>query len=305
MRPASIGFEQGVRGDDELSHDGGDGDLGGLPGSNELLIFCLEIGIVPGGDEGRHIESLPHVGASATDEALAFPLSGLSSDGGETGEGCGLLVLEAAEFGHGGDELVGGQRSDAGDAGEDLMPAGERGIGGDQVGDLGIERLDMPIDLLEPLPALALEEGDGEVLLAILERGAIAHEAVSGIDELRYLRLLCASSGSDRRLQGGRHTGQQHGIDAIGLGQSASRLGEAPGALRVELHAGPVGQSRLQRPMVGCGCLIGDPLDRPLSQPGDQRLVALGGVGELALGAGRVDMAVEARFGDVDADRLW
>ncbi len=82
-------------------------------------------------------------------------------------------------------------------------------------------------------------------------------------------------------------------------------MGEAPGALWVELNAGPVGQSRLQRSMVGCGCLIGDPLDRPLSQPGDQRLVALGGVGELTFGAGRVDMAVEARFGDVDADRLW
>lgn len=57
------------------------------------------------------------------------------------------------------------------------MAAGERGIGGDQVGDFGIERLNMPVDLVKSLPTLALEEGDGEVLLAILERGAIAHQA--------------------------------------------------------------------------------------------------------------------------------
>jgi hypothetical protein len=33
--------------------------------------------------------------------------------------------------------------------------------------------------------------------------------------------------------------------------------------------------------------------------------VAFGFVGKLALGASGVSMAIEARFGDVDADRLW
>lgn len=59
-----------------------------------------------------------------------------------TGRGrpaCGLFVIEAAEFGHGGDELVGGQRSHTGDAGQDLMSAGKFGIGSDQAGDLDIE----------------------------------------------------------------------------------------------------------------------------------------------------------------------
>jgi len=37
LRPASIALEQSVCGDDELSHDGGDGDLGGFSGSDELL----------------------------------------------------------------------------------------------------------------------------------------------------------------------------------------------------------------------------------------------------------------------------
>jgi hypothetical protein len=57
--------------------------------------------------------------------------------------------------------------------------------------------------------------------------------------------------------------------------------------------------------VIGGGCLIGDPFDRPLSQPGDQGLVAPGVVGKLALGVSGVGMAIEARFGDVDANRLW
>lgn len=63
------------------------------------------------------------------------------------GERCGLLVIEAAEFGHGDDELVGGQGSHAGDAGEDLVAPGKRGLGSDEGGDLCVEGLDMPVDL--------------------------------------------------------------------------------------------------------------------------------------------------------------
>ena len=61
----------------------------------------------------------------------------------------------------------------------------------------------------------------------------------------------------------------------ICLGERAGGLGKAPGAFRVELHTGPVGQRRLQRTEVGRRRLIGNPFDRPLSQPGDQALMTL------------------------------
>jgi len=89
------------------------------------------------------------------------------------------------------------------------MTACEGAIGSDPAGDFGIECLDMPIDLFEPLPALALEESHREVLLPIPERGPITHQAVAGIDKFSHLGLLRASSRSDRRLQGGGHAGQQ------------------------------------------------------------------------------------------------
>jgi hypothetical protein len=207
----------------------------------------------------------PAPGAVPRRRALAdaFPLSGLACDGCKAGKGRGLFVIEAAEFRHGGDERVGGQRSDARDAAEDLVPAGEHGIGGDQAGDLGVERLDMPVDLFEPLAALALEEGDAEVLLAVQTRGPITHQAVAGIDAFSHLGLLRASGGPDRRPEGGGHAGQQHGVDAIGFGQRAGGLGKAPGTFRVAFDAGPVGKCSFQRPVTGAGCLIGDPSDRP------------------------------------------
>ena len=139
----------------------------------------------------------------------------------------------------------------------------------------------------------------------MLERGAIAYQAVAGVDEFGELVLLRASRGSDRRLQRDRHPGEQPGVDAIGLGERAGRLCEAPCPFRVELDAGQMSQRDLQRAMIGAGRFIGDPLDLPLSGPSDQRLVALGIVGELVVDPGGIGMAVQRRFGDVDADGLW
>lgn len=69
IAPASIGFEESVCDDDDLPHDRGDRDFCRLSRGDELLVLCLEVRVVSGGDEGRHIERLPHVGASAADEA--------------------------------------------------------------------------------------------------------------------------------------------------------------------------------------------------------------------------------------------
>ncbi len=60
--PGAIGSEQGVGADDELSHDGGDGDLGGLSGADELLVLGLQVRVEPHRHERGHVEAS---GASA------------------------------------------------------------------------------------------------------------------------------------------------------------------------------------------------------------------------------------------------
>lgn len=105
-------------------------------------------------------------------------------------------------------------------------------------------------------------------------------------------------------MQGSSHVGQQPSIDAIGLGEHTGGLGETPGTFRDNIDAGPVGERLSQHAMVAASCLEGDPLNRISLRSSDQRVVAFGCVGELVLGADRVNLEVENRCGDVDADCL-
>lgn len=73
------------------------------------------------------------------------------------------------------------------------MAPGQLLVGGDDGRDLGVERVDVAGDLFEALAALALEQRGGEVLAPVLECGAIADQAVAGIDEFGQLVLLRAS----------------------------------------------------------------------------------------------------------------
>lgn len=109
MRLASIRFGASISADDELTHDGCDGALGGFSGGDELLISGIEFGVVTGGDKGGP-KSACLTPASAADVAFAFPLAGLSRDPCEACEGRGLLVLEPAEFELGCSELIAGPR---------------------------------------------------------------------------------------------------------------------------------------------------------------------------------------------------
>lgn len=183
-------------------------------------------------------------------------------------------MIETAEFGRGGNELISSQRSAAGDAGQDLVPTSERD-GGDQISDLGFENFDMPLDLLERLPAPTREQQDSEILFAVIEGGPNVDYTVPRIHEFSYLDLLLAPGKSGRRRQGGRHAGQKHGIDATGFGQRAGGLSKAPGTVWVELHARPAGQRSLQLAVIDGGRLVGDPFDRPLSNQAIRGLVAL------------------------------
>jgi hypothetical protein len=116
--------------------------------------------------------------------------SGLNRAASKAGKRGGLLVIKRSEFGHGGDDLVGGKCTQTGDAGEDVVVRGELFVSGNKTCDFGIERFDVAGDLFEPLAALALERRDGEVLFAVLERGTIAHQVIACVHEFGQLVLL-------------------------------------------------------------------------------------------------------------------
>src|SRR5258708_39621704 len=93
----------------ELAHDGGDGDAVALAAGPELLIERPQDRVAAGGGECRHIQRPAHVGPAATAVAL---------DGG------GATVA-----------VEGRQTSAGGDAGAvELAPLGQRGERVDRVG---------------------------------------------------------------------------------------------------------------------------------------------------------------------------
>jgi hypothetical protein len=59
FRPrGGYGAGGGVGKDDELAHDGGDRDFGGLSGFDELLVERSAVFIEPASDERRHLKGL-------------------------------------------------------------------------------------------------------------------------------------------------------------------------------------------------------------------------------------------------------
>ena len=106
----------------------------GFPAVDELGVFGLQVWVEAGGDEGRHVERLADVGATAANEGAAGPASGLSGDRRKAGEawrpgrprGCRARAFRSASA-----KAV--MLRDAGNASQDGEAFGEVGVGLDDV----------------------------------------------------------------------------------------------------------------------------------------------------------------------------
>jgi hypothetical protein len=115
-----------------------------------------------------------------------------------------------------------------------------------------------------------------------------------------------AHHGPHRRLEQRREAGKHGGVDRVGLGMRADRIGEAAGPARIDLDQRQAGrgQAALEGVVIGAGRLERDAGNREAFEPGDQGRTPSGVVGKPANLAGRVEINVERVFGDVHADRL-
>ena len=301
--PCAVVADEGVGEDEELSHDGGEGELEGLSLGAEPVVGGLEVGIASDGGESGHVDGAAQGGAPAADPGLSLPAPGLAGDRRSAGEAAGLARVEGADLGHLGEDGGGGDPAEPGDADEDGGLSGEVGLGGDERGHGGVDLGDGALGGAGGAGGLAAQErqlgGAGTVLGGEL----IGLHGDAGAVELVELGLDLGRRGLGFGREQRAHAGEHGGVDAVGLGEDAGRLGEAAGAGRVEAGEGeacPLHRP-LERAVVAAGRLEDDAADVG-SDPGEQRAVAPGVVGEAPGLCAWPAAGVEVRFRDVDAD---
>ena len=87
-------FEEVVGEDDELSHEGSESEFFWFATSDETEVERSEDRVVPGGDEGGHVEDRADLRAAAEDMALTAELTAVVVKGSDAGEGGGLGIGE-------------------------------------------------------------------------------------------------------------------------------------------------------------------------------------------------------------------
>src|SRR3990172_10975186 len=164
MFPRGIVFEHGVEDDQELSDtcdlDGFEGVSGGSESGGEFF----DDGIASWSGEGGHVQdgaeffSTTPDGAFSTDSAA---VAGIRCDASEGGD---LLSIEFSEFGQFGNECGAGDRSDAGDALDDLELGSPVVIALEQFGDAAFDGVRLAFDGLEHLANGFRDEFIGRLL---------------------------------------------------------------------------------------------------------------------------------------------
>jgi hypothetical protein len=285
--PGAVLCDEGVGEDDELSHDGDEGDLGLFSCGAESVIDGLEVWIAARGGKGGHGEGAAQLRASAADMA-----------------GAGLLVRERADFGKADDQGDSRRGPDPRDRGQDGEPPGQARIGGDEAFDLRLEMGERGLDSADLALDLGDRHGDGGFAELVEERGAGGDGRVPAAQHVPQGLHECAGRGGRAWLHALAEDGQHPSVDAVGLGQGAGGLGEQARAQRIDDSDSEA--LRNEAAMGGAVELSGRLHDHK------RHLVAFKGtlqapeavsvVGDGELRPERVEVDVESGFTDVDTD---
>ena len=300
--PGSVVPEECVGEEQELAHEGGDGEFLGLTGVDHGLVFSGHLRVEAGCDECWHVESLPEHGASAPDGRAATPGCGLAGHGGQTGEAGGLLAAQGTEFGHLDHQGDGGEGGDAGNARQDGRPSGEVVLRSEMVLDGGLDGRDVPLDLREFEAQQAPDEGGSGDREPVPGRRAVLDQGLARPVQFLHSVERAVPEPGRRWLQGDAEAGENGCVDTIGLGQHAGGFREAPRLAWIDLgdRQAVRGQCGFQQAVIGARRLVDEAGDGCLADPADQLGETAGGVRHATGGAVRQAVDVQMILGDID-----
>lgn len=303
--PYSVFFDQGVRQNDELSHDCCQRDFGRFARFDHTGVESAHVGIVPTGDEGRHLERVSQMFSATADGGASFPLSGLPCDRGEACQTGGGLGRERSDLGHVREDGLcddGANTLDALDAGQGLAAswAAEeaRANGGVNLGNLRLNQLEA---------GRCQASAQGFTLCAKLvacTTSVFDQCAAYGLQLIEKMRI--SSNNRVRlKLQSNAHSRQNLRIHLVGFGAYAARLGKATGVQWIDLaKRGTPGQSLLEGAVISAGWLIDDTRQCFLSEPGKQILVSRAVIWDLYLRPVTQSKRIDPVFGDIAANGI-
>ncbi len=128
------------------------------------------------------------------------------------------------------DQSCGSDVRDAGDGGQDLGLALESLLCLEPFTDLGVDALQLALDLLQPLLVELLGHGGAQVFAAVGGGDPVLDQRIA--DQLEFGQVALPFGLRMSRAQildGRRHGGQHPGVHGIGLGAPAERAGERTG----------------------------------------------------------------------------
>jgi hypothetical protein len=293
-------FQEVIGEDDELSHEGGEGEFFRFATSDETEVERSEDRVVAGGDEGGHVKDRAELRAAAEDVALTAELTAVVVKGSDAGESGGLGIGEGAKFGHERDEGGGGENTDALDFLEAIDLGPQIGRSSDFCLDEGFELRDLFLEEGHGFSNEAKEifvcEGLGEIVVL----SDLGEEMGAVFDQGQQLLLEGIWKGERLGLEGLSKLSDQAGIDPVGLGQTVLGAGKVADLPGVKLDDGPadsVRQAQEESFVSAARFTDQDRLWRERLEPGEDGLL---GIGE-ALGRRRV-REVEVELGDIDAE---
>ena len=250
-------FEQSIKQYDQLTHDCGEGDLGGLTAFTEAFIEDREDGVASAGSERGHIQYPAHGGAAAGDVPLAPVLAAVVVKRSDSSQGGGLVIGDGAELRH---ESQDGQGTDSTHPGYSLKPlcsGGERSMGSHMGVDQRVELGELSFQLALPSRGEFEQGGQVEVLPPADLFGDQRYQVLPAFDQLGKVVFTIGRHRIRPGVKLGAIVGKHARVDRVGLGQSAARTGKVTHLARVDHAHGSPGlvQRADQRPLVATGRL--------------------------------------------------
>jgi hypothetical protein len=286
--------------DDELSHEGGEGEFFGFAASEETEVERFEDRVVAGGDKRGHVKDRADLGTAAEDVALPAELTAVVVKGSEAGEGGGLGIGEGTKFRHQCDEGGGGEQADALDFLEAIDLGEQIGRSSEfclherfELGDLFVEEGHGFSDEAEEMFVC---KGLGEIVVL----SDLGEEMGAVFDQGQQLFLQGIGPEERFGLEGLSKVSDQGGIDPVGLGQTvfgARKVADLPG---IKVDDGPVDsvrQAQKESFVSAARFTDQDRLRRERSQPGED---GLRGIGEALCWRGVREVEVE--LGNIDTE---